>query len=325
MAEQISDAAYFILENEEIFQPANEDNIHVVLGMPKSGKTALIKVLTNDLSNILAVGNNNYMNIFDRNDLAKSNSYTEDFIPEVYKDEYRNVYYDIPGFKYVKNASIDITAGYFTKKVFDSADKVKIILTIPHYKIRYSEYIDEIKQLFIHCGKLIRQYKRFTNSVSLVVTMVDKTEKSRENGTIDNITYKTDNEIKSDISEYLKYLKKNITEYDHIYRDQKPNLMKLIDILTYSKNNITYNHIGLLKKPAKEGPLNLDSEIQESKKNLLDMIEDNLKFSTVKRSDTRYLAFHFENDEKNWYKYYTYFMEGGAFLKMIFTFFKLVR
>lgn len=180
-----------------------QKQVSFVMGISGSGKSTLLQFLFGDNSQLLAVDVGGEIIISDNQIRIGSGTKSKTSIPELIVDRNTSgAYYDCPGFKDTRNASINIATSYFLKKLFDNADEVKLIFVIAHTKVRTGVDRGGFLTLLNQAVNMLSDVEKFSNGIVLVVTKIDRKiiidRKTR------TPSFETDKETINNIATFLK-------------------------------------------------------------------------------------------------------------------------
>ncbi|OXU30064.1 hypothetical protein TSAR_017053 [Trichomalopsis sarcophagae] len=241
-------------------------NIALVLGLAGSYKYDLIRLI---IAKNKQVNHNININTNNQNSLNNTITVRKNF-PDFIIDSIANTaFYDYSEFDESKTVEEEISAKFLLNKVINYADSIKIILTIPEFKIKSSSADEHINLLLDNVVEIIQDFDKLENSIALVVTKVAN----------DNLA--------SD-GNFIEKIADNLRKYS---TDEKSALKKqnLINILLKNNNGV-YTNIGVFRKPE-----NLGEEISESEVSRIDLkslemvINVNTKF--VKHDKNNFLYY----------------------------------
>lgn len=275
-------------EGEKHVQYSIDKNVVLILGNAGSGKTILTQFIagSDDLVSKKLKDSVGYY-IAEKNQTTKfplDNWRT--FVPNLVQDAKTNTtFYDCPGFLNTVNEVNDISAGYYLKNVIDTSGSVKLVFTIAHDSLKNKKVF--LSQLVKPAIKLVKNFERFKNSITLVVTKVMEPKEFRNNHDevtdestirdigkiLQNLTYELESHIGNDRLIYPK----------EIYSDGLPFIKGLL-----VSNRGKFSKIGIFKMPTSSGELSNMTLLQENRESLRKIIYENIEFSPHNDEDFGY-------------------------------------
>lgn len=216
----------------------NHDEVILVIGKTGAGKSTLVNYLTNPekmevklykAPNIKYGKGSLVIDILEGNSGFPKPGHTKDSettIPNKWQDSgSETVYWDCPGFGDNQGADQDISNAFFIKKIFETSNKIKLMLAISWEDLKNGR-ANEIKNLTDTLGTLFNDFSIIRDSLSLIITKIPN--------------HKDSDDVKGELEKLLKAkcfqeesIAKNILEF-FLESDDK---------------------ISLFNQPTKAGPL----------------------------------------------------------------------
>lgn len=290
---EINNTFKLLEEGEEKIELSEQyKNVTLVLGNTGAGKSTFIQWMAGDnnklVSKEVVEGTGEFI-IEDGNRIGSSiNSKT--LFPERVVDSKTNAaYYDCPGFSDTRSTSYDIAATYFIKKLADHAKNVKIVLVVGYPAVRKGVDRQDFVQLMRHATDLIKNIRKFRNSIAIAITKVDNQTVKR--GKVFSLV--PDEKIIETIAGFLQEVKQGLEDklkIAAIANEEKifcNNAIKLVNVLR-TKNNKNYTRIGIFRRPDELGPLSNITLLQQGKKHIEKILYEELKFTKKSNNDFGY-------------------------------------
>lgn len=257
---------------------SNDPNITLILGLSGAGKSTFTQYITGDNSNLKSVikkdecnrSTSFYLITDTTNKIGHGNlqSYTE--LPDLVVDPETNTsIYDCPGFSDTRDPFYDISGAYFIKQVTNRAKALKFVFVVRYSAVVTGASREEFKKLATHATEMIQNISKFKESIALIVTKI-RDEISDEQRIVDIIDF---------LKEARSQLNPNET-----------SIQTFIDILltNYTSNDeIYYPRIGFMPKITHEGLLSEMEEVQIQRKELRNVIQNHIKYTSFDESDIK--------------------------------------
>ncbi|XKL65628.1 hypothetical protein PGB90_009048 [Kerria lacca] len=270
-----------ILKKGEQILKVDQRKLVLLLGITGSGKTTLVQLLAGDNCQLFSqeFGKTGEFMIEDNNGKIKAGIVSQTIYPELTLDSDTNVMFcDTPGFDDTRGTAVDIAAMYFLKEIIQNTEKIKILLVINHSSLRIGVDRKDFINLIQHTVTLLKNIKKFENSIALVVTKVDNCYKKID----ENIYLVPDSSIIEYISEFLRTTNEDFAAVAEGEMLQQANY--LIDILLTNTSTGGYKRIGLIRRPDEVGPISKMPLLQKEKIQIKNIIEENLTYTNVKEN-----------------------------------------
>lgn len=285
--------------DEKIKTPYRD--VVLVLGNTGSGKSTFTHYVAGNNDNLISVRvgqNSGEYIISDTNNKISVNTtvISKTTFPDVVvDDDTKNVFVDCPGFNDSRNEAYDIAAAYFIKKVFNSVRNVKIVLVASYPSLRKGVNRNDFLQLLEHTTILIKNIEKYVDGIALVATKVDNAfdfENEvpvliRDGTIIENIA-----QFLLEVKDSLKIMQQGDQIYTSEFKRTEDKVFfehanTLLDSLL-QKNGTDYTKLGIFRRPNKPGKLTSIPILQNGKKSLKKIIEHNLQYLPVDKSDIGY-------------------------------------
>ncbi|XKL65833.1 hypothetical protein PGB90_009253 [Kerria lacca] len=263
----------------------DKKKVVLVLGVTGSGKTTLVQLLTKDNCQLFCkeFGIHGEFIIEDSDGKIKAGIVSKTIFPEIFLDSETNVMFcDTPGFDDTRGTAVDIVAMYFLKEIVENAEEVKILLTINHSSLRVGIDRKDFINLIRHTVTLLKNIKKFENSIALVATKVENSYKKIKN----ELVLVSDESIIEYISEFLRTAKRDLTEV--VEGELLQEAKYLIDVLLMNTGIDDYKRIGLIRRPEEVGLLSEMKLLQNEKIRIKNIVGENLTYTNVKETDFGY-------------------------------------
>ncbi|GFY38906.1 uncharacterized protein TNIN_126211 [Trichonephila inaurata madagascariensis] len=269
-----------------------------------SGKSTFIQWIAGDNTKLIAnevkEGTGEYI-IEDNDRIGDSTINSKTIFPELVVEKKTNsAYYDCPGFNDTRSTNYDIATTYFIKKILNHAERVKMILIINHPSVKKCIDRQDFMSLIKHVTDLVKDCNKFKNSIAVVATKVDNHYIKRES----SFVLVEDDKIIEGIADFLWEVRQDLeklTNNPGISANEKQfldNAINLIDTLLVKDGN-HYAKIGIFRRPDKSGQVNDISLLQAGKKTTIDLLNENLNFTSKYEEDFGYTISEKSKNEIN--------------------------
>lgn len=180
--------------------------------------------------------------------------------PDLLVDAENNLpYYDCPGFSDTRSTSIEISTTYFTKKVINHANRLKIAFVVNfHSMIKGASSRSDFAEFVQHATKFLKNVKFYENAIILVASKVPV----HSGGDV-----KLLNKVRSFLKEYRTFLADNAKSNDDV-----TNKINLIDIF------LSDGRIVLFRRPTAPGILSRLPDMMENRRSLQNALNDRISF-----------------------------------------------
>ncbi|MEW9824903.1 MAG: hypothetical protein AB2992_07200 (plasmid) [Candidatus Symbiodolus clandestinus] len=290
---EINNTFKLLEEGEEKIELSEQyKNVTLVLGNTGAGKSTFIQWMAGDNNKLISkeVGEGTGEFIIEDGNRIGSSINSKTLFPELVVDSKTNAaYYDCPGFSDTRSTSYDIAATYFIKKLADHAKNVKIVLVVGYPAVRKGVERQDFIQLMRHATDLIKNIRKFQNSIAIAITKVDNQTVKR--GKVFSLV--PDEKIIETIAGFLQEVKQGLEDklkITDIANEEKifcSNAIKLVNVLR-TKNNKNYTRIGIFRRPDELGPLSNITLLQQGKKHIEKILYEELKFTKKSNNDFGY-------------------------------------
>lgn len=272
-------------EGEKIIRTDQKDAL-LVVGNTGSGKTTLVQFLAGNNTELYAEEDSpgEFLIVDKKNRISSATLVSKTTFPDLTIDREYNVgIYDCPGFVDTRGAAVDIAATYFIRKVIQSIEQVKIIITVNYPSVRKGVDRGDFLELVRHILSLVKNVDKYCGSFALVVTKVDNTYIKNKKTKSQELV--SDDTIRESAAQFLRAFKENVPKIsDEVF---SAKVTKLVDALL-SKNGTSYERIGIFRRPDEAGPLSENSLLQEGKRFMKKMFVDVIQYTRVKPNDFGY-------------------------------------
>lgn len=160
----------FLKTQSEKFRFGTQKDFSLILGNTNSGKTTLGLLLTaeGELSAYEAVaGSGMYLLVDKKNRISNDSTITsKTAIPELMVDNNGASYYDCTGFSDSRGIEYDIFSSYIIQKLLNSANSVKLVLTINYASVQngIGDY-EDFRTLITHVTTLINDIDKYRTAL----------------------------------------------------------------------------------------------------------------------------------------------------------------
>lgn len=267
------------LETDDNFR-----DVTMFIGNTGTGKSTLTLFVTKDLADLESMKKGAYYIKYKYEDvIGNSTTVSQTIYPKLYIDKSNLAYYDCPGYDDTRNMSLKIAATYFVKRVVDHAASLKFVLVTNYDSVHVAGSRSEFSSLITHLQQFMKNITNYKDSIALVATKV-----ANEPTVIDGqMTLVPDDEVIRSIADFLReyqaeMMKNPLAPFNKV-------ALQLLDILLTSRDNgITYDKIGLFRKPMQTGKLNTIKAFVDEKEAIRTMIISNMVYSPRNKEDFGY-------------------------------------
>lgn len=277
------DILKFLKDGEGKMDLGKFQNVTLVLGFTGSGKSTLTQFITSNDDGLMAEENGvdtGEFTITDKNNnVCKDTIESCTIIPTLYVDkETKAGFYDCPGFGDTRSVKHDISVTYFIKKVVDSVDSVKLLLTVNYPSVRQGVDRQNFMLLVKNVVNMVKDVEKFKDGIALVVTKVDNQYRVKKGQAV----LVPDKSIIANIAKFLEGAKASLSAKLSHDADPKTqafhsNSIKFIDIIL-EKNGDVYPKIGLFRRPDAEGKLRETPLLKSGKVQLDKILRQNIRY-----------------------------------------------
>ncbi|OXU29345.1 hypothetical protein TSAR_008879 [Trichomalopsis sarcophagae] len=261
----VQDILNLLDEGETKIKMSASKDVILFLGITGTGKTT---------ASLFIAGYDDYI-IAEKNPNGKGYTVTDTLDSNI-----DGAIYDCPGYTDSRGPLYDISASYFTKKIIDHAERVKLVFTISYAAVD-SDNKDKksFPELLNYGVAMMTNIAKFNQSIGLIVTKVKNEYDLQEvNGTL--IPTLVPNEIVIKDIDVKNDLNTSTTS-------NKAEKIQFINALL-TKANGNYTNIGILRQPNQPGKYRNITILQDLKPSLLKVVNNNIVFKTHKKSDFRH-------------------------------------
>lgn len=258
---QVQETIDFLENGEKEFHiDDNYRDLTLLIGITGTGKSTLTQFMAGNLTDLKSVQKSRTVYLIESTKpdiIGNSTTVSQTIYPNFVTDELNSAYYDCPGFDDSRNASIEIAATYFIKKVVEHATTIRFVLVSNYNGVTIGESRDDFPRLVKHLYSFIRNLANYRGSISLVATKAP------------NETY---NDLQLNIADFLEEYRGEQVKL----QDSNPMAryaVELLDILLTSRDNgTTFEKIAVFKKPTEPGPLNELPKMVEARELIRDIV-----------------------------------------------------
>ncbi|XP_014272666.1 uncharacterized protein [Halyomorpha halys] len=301
--------------DKSIDEKVNRD-IVLILGNTGSGKSTLAQYIVGHLNHLTSVKSGvDYIIVDEKEKVSRrSTIISKTLYPELIEDsEMDTNYYDCPGFSDTRSAAHEITSTYFTKKIIDSARSVKLVFTVNHSSVRDGIDRNGFIELLRHATNLIKNIRKFQNSIMLVVTKVDQLAE-------------TDDEIISSVANFINNVKTDLQQnsFPSFGENFCTQAIEFIDVILTSTEGY-FRRIGIFKRPKAPGKLSTMQSYKSERDYLNKMLKENIQYTKVNNDDFGFtVSDSTKNNISRWVDevYYDIILELAQIEKQIIEYFK---
>ncbi|XP_018007170.1 uncharacterized protein LOC108664972 isoform X3 [Hyalella azteca] len=281
-------------EGEEKIQLCERcKNITLVLGNTGAGKSTFLQWFAGDNDKLLAkreFGTSGPYLIEDENRIGNTTLNSMTIFPElVIHHETDDAYYDCPGFSDTRSTSMEIATTYFIKKVADYAEHLKLIFVVNHSSVRRGVDRQDFVKLLRHVADFMTDINKYRGSIAIMVTKIDPHYEEVNGIPILDSDELVIRAIAHFLEEVKQWLRERLAGAGDSGKDKQfhEQAMKFVEILLIMKDG-HYSRIGIFRRPNKPGPLSNIMLLQEGKKHVQRIVNENLAFTATSDSDFGY-------------------------------------
>lgn len=193
--------------------------------------------------------------------------------PDLIIDENDVPYYDCPGFSDTRKTSIEIATTYFTKKVINYAERLKIVFVVNyHSMLKGISSRNDFLQFLKHATEFLKNVKSYDSGIILVASKVPVLGGPRGDERLTN-------KIRSFLKEYQQSL------LEELERNSTKVTVNELDLINIFLSN---ERIGLFKRPYTSGLLDQIPEVMKNREELLNSINKRIEFVKMTGNDFGY-------------------------------------
>lgn len=276
----------FVNNAQRKLNTRNHPNIIMVLGMTGSGKSTLIHNLACDNSKLMSIDDGKHIDFVVLDELDAevdahvSSTVSRTFIPKAYIDTEQNVFIDCPGFEDTRNRTVEIANAFLMKTTIESASTIKIVLTIEFSSVTDSYNRDGLDKLLSRATQLIKNVRRYVNSMSLVVTKAPPTKPSGR-----FIVEISDDRIKSTTAQF-------ITDYRRVLQEKRSSesesKIQMLDSILKRSSDGDYPRISIFFRPIAVGPFNTIDKMMAGRQKIRESILNQTVYTELHQTDFGY-------------------------------------
>ncbi|XP_018020421.2 uncharacterized protein LOC108676795, partial [Hyalella azteca] len=291
----ISRTFHLLDEGEEKIQLSERyKNITLILGNTGAGKSTFVQWIAGDNNKLIAkevwAGTGQYL-IEDGNRIGNSTLKSKTIFPELVVHSVTDTaFYDCPGFSDTRSSSMEIAITYFIKKVADYAERVKLIFVVNHSSVEKGVDRQDFLKLIRHATDFIQDIDRYRRSIAIMVTKVDNIyNKVGRN----NFHLVSDGDVIKAIGSFLEEVQQELVERlggVGVPDEQKifyTQALKFVNTLLI-KDGEQFLRIGIFRRPDEPGPLSNITLLQEGKRHIERIVNENLGFTATHDDDFGY-------------------------------------
>lgn len=278
------DALNYINEVQKKLILTPNPNITLVIGNTGSGKSTLVHYVAGDYSRMFSEDppNPNSINFRIRDELDPDRdritlaTESRTLIPVMSTDESHIVWVDSPGFGDTRNETVEIATMFLIKRVIENALNIKIVLVVNYELVTESR--DDFDNLLSRATELMKNIKRFANSVSLVVSKAPPF-KMRGRNYIEIFEDSIKNTTAQFMSDHRSVLER---------KRSNENKIQLIDALLehpLSSLNEYYPRISIFWRPNDAGPFDKIGKMVTGRRYIRESILEHSSYAKVHMSD----------------------------------------
>lgn len=276
----------FVNNAQRKLNTRNHPNIITVLGITGSGKSTLIHNLACDNSKLISMDDGKNIDFVVRDELDAeldpivSSTVSRTFIPKAYIDEEQNVFIDCPGFEDTRNTTVEIATAFLMKMSLESALNIKMAITVEYSSVTDSYNRDGLDKLLSSATQLLKNVKRYENSMSLVVTKAPPTKPcGRINVEI------SDDRIKNTTAQFLIDYRRVLQEKRSIESESKT---QILDSILKRSSDGDYPRISVFFRPIDEGSFNTINKTMVGREKIRESILNQTVYTEMHQTDFGY-------------------------------------
>ncbi|KAF8764966.1 hypothetical protein HNY73_022989 [Argiope bruennichi] len=184
------------------------------------------------------------------------------------------IYYGCSCLSDHSSTSEEIATAYFTNKVLNHSERIKIIFAVNYRSIIKGTDMNHFMKFLKHASNFVKNIDRYRNSIAMMAISVGEQHLKKD----DILLLTEDNQLIREITDFLLEVRQQITDKqkDAVISVQEQAFyeyaLKFIDIVL-TKNNDGYKKIGIFR----ELKSNID-ELQERTNNMKNILCEELEF-----------------------------------------------
>lgn len=261
-------------------------DVVLVLGNTGCGKSTLTKYLSGVDGDLKAVLENDQILIKGKGIDASISSVTQ--VPELVTNNATGThFFDCPGFEDTRSPCVEVSSTFYLKEIARNARRVKVLLLAPYFAVRRGQDRSDFLTMLRHAARTLHAVSKMRASIALVVTKVEAVSKVKG-----RFTVKPDASVREGIATFLRedvqlFLRHQDQEAadSSLIQEERQRMEELVNIFLQQSEDKTYNHIGIFRVPDEEGKLTDMQLMEDGRKALNYLVQDQLLFVDVAEED----------------------------------------
>lgn len=248
-----------------------------------TGKSTLVHLLAGDPSYLRSVASDEdsddfiIEHIFE-DKIGNVTFQSQTIYPDLIIDENSVPYYDCPGFSDTRNASIEIATTYFTKKVINYAQRLKIVFVVNYNSmLKGLSSRKDFAEFVQHSVEILRKVSLYKNGITLVASKVPAEGVGGDGKAI--------NRVKSFLKEYRKFLVEEAGRTNHTNPKSSSGFSSKLDLIDIFLSN---ERIILFKRPSVADNLSRIPGVLKNREELRNSIDEKVDFVETNGEDFGY-------------------------------------
>ncbi|XP_037032332.1 uncharacterized protein LOC119071542 [Bradysia coprophila] len=280
--DEVKEILEFLRKGEEQIKSTGHKEIIFVLGSTGTGKSTLVHLLAGNPSFLRSIPSDEDSDDFiiehlHEDKIGNVTFQSKTIYPDLVVDENNVPFYDCPGFSDTRTTGIEIATTYFTKRVINKADRLKIVFVVNfNSMLRGISSRKDFTEFVQYATEFLRNVRQYKMGIILVASKVPV--HAGQVGGDAKLIHK----IRGFLKEYRQFLVDETERIDSKSNGVILNRLDLIDIF------LTNDIIVLFKRPNNAGPLHRLPEVMKNREELQNSIHNKINFAEMIADDFGY-------------------------------------